>query len=97
MNIERMPLAQFRLAPTHEVRTHKELCVMVHKREAFYSVAPERMKELLEAEKLFNDRDNALYAAYDCAISALELVGKNNDDVKMYLEEIIKCYMGDEQ
>lgn len=54
MNIEKMPLAQFRLAPTHEVRTHKELCVMVHKREAFYSVTPERMNDLLNTEKEIN-------------------------------------------
>jgi hypothetical protein len=54
MTIEKMPLAQFRLAPTHEVRTHKELCVMVHKREAFYSVTPERMNDLLNTEKEIN-------------------------------------------
>lgn len=52
MNIEKMPLAQFRLAPTHEVRTHKEVCVMVHKREAFYSLTPERMQQLLKAEAM---------------------------------------------
>lgn len=51
MNTEKMPLAQFRLAPTHEVRTHKEICVMVHKREAFYAVTPERYAELLKIEK----------------------------------------------
>lgn len=51
MKITKLPLAQFKLAPTHEVRTHKEICVMVHKREGFYCVLPERMAELLEAEK----------------------------------------------
>ncbi len=58
MNVEKMPLAQFRLAPTHEVRTHKEICVMVHKREAFYSVTPERMKELLDAEQKLKELIN---------------------------------------
>ena len=54
MNIEKMPLAQFRKAPTHEVRENEIVCVMVHKREAFYSVSPERMKKLLIAEKMLN-------------------------------------------
>lgn len=54
MNITKLPLAQFKLAPTHEVRTHKEICVMVHKREGFYCVLPERMNDLLNTEKEIN-------------------------------------------
>lgn len=53
--MKQMSLSEYKLAPTHETRTHKEICVMVHKREAFYSVLPERMKGLLEAEKKLKD------------------------------------------
>lgn len=51
MNLHKMPLSEFRLAPTHEVRQHGVVCVMTHKREAFYSITPDRMKQLLEAEQ----------------------------------------------
>lgn len=90
MNVEKMPLAQFRLAPTHEVRTHKEICVMVHKREAFYSVTPERMKELLDAEAKNKELRNGLLTSIDCALSAKESTPKGSD-VDMYLGEILKC------
>lgn len=50
MIIKKMPLAQFKLAPTYEAKTNGVLCVMTHKREAFYTVTPERMAELLQAE-----------------------------------------------
>lgn len=49
--MKKMPLSKYKLSPTHETRMHKEICVMVHKREGFYSISPERMKELLDAEK----------------------------------------------
>lgn len=55
MNIERIPLAQFRLAPTHEVRTHESICVMVHKREAFYAITPKQMEYLLQCESMLDD------------------------------------------
>lgn len=61
MNIVKMPLTKFRLAPAHEARVNKIICVMTHNREAFYVVSPEHMAELLLAEQMIEriKQDNA--------------------------------------
>lgn len=55
MNFEKMPLAKFRLAPTHEVRENEIVQVMVHKRVAFYAISKEYMDYLKDCEKQFHD------------------------------------------
>ena len=60
-----------------------------------FVVEPERMRQLIDAESDLKDLDTRLYTAYDCAISALNLT--ENEQVKVYLKEIIKCYLGDEK
>lgn len=58
-------------------------------------VSNERMEKLIKAEERENDLDIRLYTAYDCAISALDLT--ENEQVKIYLKEIIECYLGDKE
>lgn len=90
MNIIKMPLAQFKSAPTHEAKSHGVICVTTHKREAFYTVTPERMEQLLKAEDENKELRNGLLTSIDCALSALPVVPKGSD-VEMYLKEIVNC------
>lgn len=72
-----------------ELSKHNETCVLSNGRPCFYSVSPERMKELLDAEKSLNDLDLRLYTAYDCAVSALNQT--SDESIKEYLKQIIEC------
>ena len=56
--IPNIGLAKFKLHPTKNAQENPITCVLAHNVEAFYTVTPERMKELLEAEsKLRTDAD----------------------------------------
>lgn len=88
-------LAKFKLHPTRNAQENAITCVLSNNNTAFYTVTHDRMKELLDAESLSKDQDTALYTAYDCAISALDLT--DDKEIKMYLNEIIKCYIGDKE
>lgn len=56
--IPNIGLAKFKLHPTKKAQENPITCVLAHNVEAFYTVTPERMKELLEAEsKLRTDAD----------------------------------------
>ena len=56
--IPNIGLAKFKLHPTKNAKENPITCVLAHNVEAFYTVTPERMKELLEAEsKLRTDAD----------------------------------------
>ena len=50
--IPNIGLAKFKLHPTKKAQENPITCVLAHNVEAFYTVTPERMKELLEAEKM---------------------------------------------
>ena len=53
--IPNIGLAKFKLHPTKKAQENPITCVLAHNVEAFYTVTPERMKELLEAENKLND------------------------------------------
>ena len=56
--IPNIGLAKFKLHPTKNAQENPITCVLAHNVEAFYTVTPERMKGLLEAEsKLRTDAD----------------------------------------
>ena len=48
--IPNIGLAKFKLHPTKNAQENPITCVLAHNVEAFYTVTPERMRELLEAE-----------------------------------------------
>ena len=48
--IPNIGLAKFKLYPTKKAQENPITCVLAHNVEAFYTVTPERMAELLEAE-----------------------------------------------
>ena len=50
--IPNIGLAKFKLHPTKKAQENPITCVLAHNVEAFYTVTPERMKELLIAEKM---------------------------------------------
>ena len=52
--IPNIGLAKFKLHPTKKAQENPITCVLAHNVEAFYTVTPERMKELLEAERMLN-------------------------------------------
>lgn len=92
MQIKTIPLSQFKLAPTHEARVHGTLLVMTHKREAFYTVSPERMKELLSAESKLgmcqNLRDNQFEKLW-ALTQAIEVARQGADeDFDLFLNHL---------
>ena len=55
--IPNIGLAKFKLHPTKKAQENPITCVLAHNVEAFYTVTPERMKELLEAESKLKSLD----------------------------------------
>ena len=58
--IPNIGLAKFKLHPTKKAQETPITCVLAHNEPAFYTVTPERMKELLEAENKLDDIRSAL-------------------------------------
>ena len=58
--IPNIGLAKFKLHPTKNAQENSITCVLAHNVVAFYTVTPERMEELLEAENKLYDIRSAL-------------------------------------
>lgn len=53
--IPNIGLAKFKLHPTKKAQENPITCVLAHNVGVFYTVTPERMKELLDAESKFKE------------------------------------------
>lgn len=60
--IPNIGLAKFKLHPTKKAQENPITCVLAHNVEAFYTVTPERMNELLEAEAKLKES----HECFDC-------------------------------
>ncbi|AFV51538.1 hypothetical protein AVT64_gp64 [Acinetobacter phage YMC11/12/R2315] len=77
---------------------HDVVCVLNRCKPAFYTVSPDKMAELLKSGKEKNDLFGDIATAYDCAISALDMVNKElQPELFHMIEQIIICCIGEDE
>ena len=86
--IPNIGLAKFKLHPTKKAQENPITCVLAHNVEAFYTVTPERMKELLEAEiKLRTDAD--------FKAELQEMAKKDKRSLTKFIENILEAHVNE--
>ena len=84
--IPNIGLAKFKLHPTKKAQENPITCVLAHNVEAFYTVTPERMKELLEAE-------SKLRTAADFKAELQEMAKKDKRSLNKFIEKILEDHI----
>ena len=63
--IPNIGLAKFKLHPTKKAQENPITCVLAHNVEAFYTVTPERMRELLQAHEALKRVTRSIHSMHE--------------------------------